>query len=165
MIIWLIIFSCFLFICFCSSFSVSYNKQKSLNISNYLKLIKVAKHLLNCCHQVSLDMVYIEENVGLLSASLIDKALKGELDEEDEKILDIFKNKNLEDLNKSLNKIASKMQELKDFNPYKKMTNEFYEIVNYEKSEDIINYFLSERDLENCRSVYFLKNKIKELID
>ena len=110
-------------------------------------------------------MVYIEENVGLLSASLIDKALKGELDEEDEKILDIFKNKNLEDLNKSLNKIASKMQELKDFNPYKKMTNEFYEIVNYEKSENIINYFLSERDLENCRSVYFLKNKIKELID
>lgn len=142
-----------------------YRNYKSISISNYLKLIKIIKHVIECCQNVSKDLVYIEKNVSILAASITSKALKGKLDEDDERVLDIFKNQDLQEITEKLNKVADQALEIQKRSPTSKITEEFSKVLETRNNEDIIHFFLSERDLENCRSVYFVKKQIQKVLE
>lgn len=142
-----------------------YRNYKSISISNYLKLIKIIKHVIECCQNVSKDLVYIEKNVSILAASITSKALKGKLDEDDERVLDIFKNQDLQEITEKLNKVADQALEIQKRFPTSKITEEFSKVLETRNNEDIIHFFLSERDLENCRSVYFVKKQIQKVLE
>lgn len=142
-----------------------YRNYKSISISNYLKLIKIIKHVIECCQNVSKDLVYIEKNVSILAASITSKALKGKLDEDDERVLDIFKNQDLQEITEKLNKVADQALEIQKRSSTSKITEEFSKVLETRNNEDIIHFFLSERDLENCRSVYFVKKQIQKVLE
>lgn len=142
-----------------------YKNYKSISISNYLKLIKVIKHIIECCQNVSKDLIYIEKNISVLAASITHKALNGNLDTDDEKVLDIFKNQDLQEITEKLNKVADQVIEIQKKSPTSKITNEFSKVLETKDNENIIHFFLSERDLENCRSVYFIKKQIEKALD
>lgn len=142
-----------------------YRNYKSIGISNYLKLIKIIKHVIECCQNVSKDLVYIEKNVSILAASITSKALKGKLDEDDERVLDIFKNQDLQEITEKLNKVADQALEIQKRSPTSKIIEEFSKVLETRNNEDIIHFFLSERDLENCRSVYFVKKQIQKVLE
>lgn len=142
-----------------------YRNYKSISISNYLKLIKIIKHVIECCQDVSKDLMYIENNISILAASITSKALKGKLDEDDERVLDIFKNQDLQEITEKLNKVADQALEIQKRSPTSKITEEFSKVLETKNNEDIIHFFLSERDLENCRSVYFVKKQIQKVLE
>lgn len=142
-----------------------YRNYKSISISNYLKLIKVLKHIVECCQNVSKDLMYIEKNVSVLAASITSKALKGKLDEDDERVLDIFKNQDLQEITEKLNKVADQALEIQKRSPTSKITEKFSKVLETRNNEDIIHFFLSERDLENCKSVYFVKKQIQKVLE
>lgn len=142
-----------------------YKNYKSISISNYLNLIKVSKHIVECCQNVSKDLMFIEKNISILAASITHKALNGELDEDDEKVLNIFKNQDLQEITEKLNKVADQVLEIQKKSPTSRITSDFSKVLETENSEDIVHFFLSERDLENCKSVYFIKKQIEKALE
>lgn len=142
-----------------------YRNYKSIGISNYLILIKVIKHLVECCQNVSKDLMYIEKNVSTLAASITDKALNGKLDEDDERVLNIFKNQDLQEITEKLNKLADQALEIKKRSPTSKIVNDFSKGLDSKNKEDIVHFFLSERDLKNCKSVYFVRKQIEKILE
>lgn len=138
---------------------------RNINISNYLKLLKVTKHVITCCQKVSEDLVYIEKNISVLTDSLVQKALKGNLNEDDEKVLNILENRELQEVTEKLNTVADKVIELQNQAPFSRVTTNFSKVLRTRDSRTIIHFFLSERDLEKCKSVYFVKKQIQKVLD
>lgn len=138
---------------------------RNICISNYLKLLKVTKHVIKCCQKVSEDLVYIEKNISVLTNSLVQKALKGNLNEDDEKVLNILENQDLQEITEKLNTVADKVIEIQNQTPFSEVTANFSKVLKTRDSRTIIHFFLNERDLEKCKSVYFVKKQIQKVLE
>lgn len=135
---------------------VHYFSQR-LNVLNYQKLLNIADHMIHCCINVNNDIIYITNHFKTFQDFLIKKALKGDLNDTDLKALRLLEKNNFDTIDNAINSLLEKVRSLQSIKPYAKLTKEFSEIVD-KNSKDIVKFFLNEKEIQACNSVFFLKS-------
>lgn len=163
---WILLIFCFIIILSLSTdFFIGYFNRKEPSLSKQLKFLDITRHILLCCQKVNEDMIFIDSHRDKLLSTLTSKALQGNLDKDDERVLKILSNKDLENLTDSLSNLVTEINFLWDSKINKATGTLPVEVVNYKKPEDAVRYFLSDSDLEACRSVYFVKKQVEKILE
>lgn len=156
MILWTFIVALlitYLYICI----KTYWNSQKRLNIITYQKLLNISNHLVNCCINVNNDIIYVINHSKTFQNFLIQKALKGELNDTDLKALKLLEKNNFDTIDNAISNLLTKVKTLQNIKPYTRLTKDFSEVVN-KNAKEIVKFFLDEKALKACNSVFFLKS-------